>query len=812
MPRVLRPLAGFLFWIGFALLATGCVVNRMWHAVSLGSSHLLALTLMAAALAGLLKWLGKCSLATALLVVGAAALLYFAGVLSVLTVGLMALAALGLGSLCVPTSWAARVPLSMVTGLSIIAGVDGWLLPFPVHFRWVYLLVFLVIAGWRWRALVTMLRPLPGLWSTAVAEVSGSAALAVLMVVAASTWAWLPTTMSDDLAYHLALPSQLAQLGYYQMNVGSNVWALAPWATDVLQGIAQVVAGRPSRGAVDMLWLGLSCVLTWQLCRKLSLPAAMRWLAVALLASLPLTMTLLHSMQTEGPTVAVMLALAVLVASQTRRDVRTLLVAGLLFGMLLAIKVSNVWFAGPLGLWLLWCSRGRWSWRGVVLACVAGLVVAGSSYVYAWVLTGNPVLPVFNGFFHSPWYPPSNFHDPRWDTGLHWNIVWGLVFHRHVYGESLALGPAVLLALAGCFVLALAQPRARALALVGLLCLLLPLSQIQYWRYAYPSLALLVPAMLCGVPVSLAGVRQRWCIGAALWLLVLVAVVFDGSSAWQVKTGALGRRIVSGKAGVVAHYVPVLVALNAIDARYGDSARVLVLLPKAPYATTLAGRAFVVNWYDPQLSAMADKARAATGPEAWLALFDDSGVNIVVTRAGQLDGALMQALLARHGQRVFDRGGVAAWRLPAMRGGSVVHSGSSGWTVRFDTSDAPAGFTLGHARVAWHCPVATIGREQAVVDWRVQDQSGAVSNHRQTVACLAHGVAQAEVYLHAPHRITGFEAVIRPAQGKGFNAASVDAKASLERDLTTQRNLAMRVWRWLGVTSTRMRKVTWGAS
>lgn len=670
LPGAPRLTPQFLFWAGMAAFGCGFVYHRMWHAVSLGSSQLVWLLLIAALVAGLLHWfarrrLARSSMATTWLLVGLVAWMCFAGVAQCLATVLIGLAALGAGSLLVPAGGHARMPLSLVTGLALICGVDGWLLPFRMHFRVVYLVLLLAIIVWRRRAIVAMLRPVAGGWLDAVDEARRSAALAVLVMFAASTWAWLPTTMYDDLAYHLALPSQLAQLGYYRMDVGSNVWALAPWAADVLQGIAQVLAGAEARGAVDTLWFGISCMLVWQLGRALSLPTAMRWLAVAMFAALPLTMTLLHSMQTEGPTVTAMLALAYLITTRPRPDGRALVVMGVLFGLLIGLKVSNLWFAGPLGLWLLWRSRAAFAWRALPLALLLGAVVAGSSYVYAWVLTGNPVLPLFNDVFQSPWYPVANFHDPRWDTGFRWDLVWNLVFQPGTYMESGSIGPLVLIALGGCFFVALAKPRTRGLALVGAVCLLLPLFMIQYLRYAYPALALLIPAMLCGVPLADAGTRLARGTWAALWTLVTVSLVFAGSAGWQMKSGALGTRLISGKTAVMARYAPIRFVLDNIDKRRGKSARVLILARDMPFAAQMAGRAFVTNWYDPQLSALAGKAREAKNSRGWLTLFEHSGANVLVTREGEADHGLMQAIKARHGRKAFTFKGLDAWQLPA---------------------------------------------------------------------------------------------------------------------------------------------------
>lgn len=102
------------------------------------------------------------------------------------------------------------------------------------------------------------------------------AVLALLAIGAMSTFAWPPTLDFDSLAYHLNLPSQLVTFGYYQMSVATNVWAVSPWAADVLQAIAWLVGGMQARGAVDTLWASLSLALMWKLCEELELRPGMR--------------------------------------------------------------------------------------------------------------------------------------------------------------------------------------------------------------------------------------------------------------------------------------------------------------------------------------------------------------------------------------------------------------------------------------------------------------------------------------------------------------------------------------------------------
>src|SRR6185312_10666615 len=342
-----------LYWLGFVLLAAGFVINELWRGIVPGPTLFLGGLLLASLLlAFVLCRVLRCAMATALLLLWLLALAYFAGFAACLAVVLVALAAMGAGSLLVPSEVPARDVLCILVGIALLCGVDGWLLPFLIHSRAVYVIVLLAMVMLRWRGILPMLRGMPMRWSAAVAAAPGMAVIALLAVGAMSTFAWLPTLNFDELAYHLNLPSQLVGLGYFQMNVGSNVWALSPWAADVLQAIAWMVAAVPARGAVDALWAGITLALIWKLCEELGLRPALRWLAVALYAAIPTIAYTLSSMQTEGPTAAVIAALALLIQHVREPGRRDLLLAAVLFALLLALKISNLMFAGPLGLWL----------------------------------------------------------------------------------------------------------------------------------------------------------------------------------------------------------------------------------------------------------------------------------------------------------------------------------------------------------------------------------------------------------------------------------------------------------------------------
>src|SRR5690606_27085940 len=172
----------------------------------------------------------------------------------------------------------------------------------------------------------------------------------------------------------------------------------------------------------------------WQLCKLLGVRPALRWAAPALFASLPMTSSLLGGMQTETFASAATIGLAVVVIDTSRHGTRRLLAGALLFGLLCGLKPLHVIAGLLLAGWAGWRQR-RSLPAPLALAGATLLVVAigGSSYVQAWIVAGNPVLPLFNSVFLSPWFGPVDFADPNWHQGLDATTLWRLTFDTDAY-------------------------------------------------------------------------------------------------------------------------------------------------------------------------------------------------------------------------------------------------------------------------------------------------------------------------------------------------------------------------------------------
>jgi hypothetical protein len=92
--------------------------------------------------------------------------------------------------------------------------------------------------------------------------------------------------------------------------------------------------------------------------------------------------------------------------------------AGAMAGAAVALKLTNAVLAPGVLAGLLVAAPGwrvRWGvlWRFAVAAAAVGLALGGPLALALESRHGNPVFPLLNGLFRSPWYPPVDFYDTR---------------------------------------------------------------------------------------------------------------------------------------------------------------------------------------------------------------------------------------------------------------------------------------------------------------------------------------------------------------------------------------------------------------
>lgn len=586
-------------------------------------------------------------------------LLVFAGPVVVVTAMLITLAALGLGSLA-NRGDGASAATSLVVGLACMAACVGWLLPFPLHYRWVYLVLVVAIIVLRRRNIAVQVRGA----ATSLRDLASTQPLWLILLIGAATIAslglWLPSLNYDDNAVHLILPSQLLFDGYYHLDVQTQSWAVAPWANNVLHGVAMMLAGGEARPAVALLWLLLGIVGGWRLARVLGASPGVALAAAAVFVSQPLTGYFTTSMQVDGASTAILLNLAAMAVGPERAKLGAVAI-GAICGLLLSLKTSNLVYLLPLlaGLVAAQSVGNRLRWAVTALATL--LLVGGSSYVYATLVTGNPLFPFYNAVFQSPYYPLQNLHDKRWLAGISWRSLWDLTFHSDSYGEFYpgAAGVAVLALLPALLVDALRRPGPRFLLLWAFVTGILVFSFLQYLRYIFPALSVLT---VLGV-VSLERVAGRRAFVLAVLAVTLANAALMPTTSWIARGNHWVQLLRDGpgsRADIVRKVIPERALLQRVMARNPDAC-VLMSDPKSPFVGAGHGHGISLHRrYDPVLWQARELANADATGQRWQQLLADIGASQVIVDAPN-EPALVAALQVAGYRQVDDEGLLQTW-------------------------------------------------------------------------------------------------------------------------------------------------------
>ncbi|MCB1569367.1 MAG: hypothetical protein KDI69_11200, partial [Xanthomonadales bacterium] len=474
---------------------------------------------------------------------------------------------------------------------------------------------------------------------------------------------WLPSMNYDDNSAHLLLPFQLLHDGYYHLDVQTQSWGLAPWANNVLHGIATLLAGHEARAAVNLAWLILGVSGAFRLASALEAPRGAALAAAALYASLPLTGFFTTSMQVDGASAAVLMHLAAGMVS-SGRTLPAATHVGLLLGLLAGLKVTNSIYVFPALVWLAWLSvkhkQPGWFLRMGVIAAMAG----GASYAYSFAVTGNPLFPLFNSVFQSAYYPATDFVDPRWSTGISWTTVWDLTMHSDRYGEvypgawgisPIALLPALALG-------ALNDARLRWITVWFLLSGVIVFAQMQYLRYIFQATAVL--GVLGVVALHRLVVPKAFTL--ATILLIAGNACLLTTTSWMAHQDPWRILLAKGSSalhGIEAEMTPERVLLRRIVEK-DDNACILLATPDSPYIGIAGGRAVSVNGsYDLRMAKAFKAARTDPSGGHWRSLLNSLGVSYVVTPV-ELDPVLRRVLGEDAFARIDQQGQVIVWAHP----------------------------------------------------------------------------------------------------------------------------------------------------
>jgi len=279
--------------------------------------------------------------------------------------------------------------------------------PIPV-FAMLVLLTVIVTPGlyrtWKGR-LQTLPAEISAWASHRQFEVSLTLAVLFLCFTAVFIWALSPTIRFDSIVYHLAAPETYVENRGIIEVTEPMVFYMSHYG-EMLFTLALIAAGQPLPGLVHLLSGLLTIGLTFLIARRLGYPR-IGWIAALLLATMPI---LYDAGTVHNDFFVAMFSLASLYAIlgwwQERR-LGWLLIAGILAGLSVGVKVNAAVPALTGGLAILaGLVHRREAWKRSLLALVGYAAPVVLLYVpwavVNFIWTNNPFYPFFCSLFACP--------------------------------------------------------------------------------------------------------------------------------------------------------------------------------------------------------------------------------------------------------------------------------------------------------------------------------------------------------------------------------------------------------------------------
>lgn len=403
----------------------------------------------------------------------------------------------------------------VLTGIGIYGTLAGLLAHYPINYPGLYgiSLALPLILGWRIIYEIDIFNAIC-VWKKTKSKFKLN-----LLDLAISTIslfyfivALMPELGYDALAMHLYIPSHLAQRHQWGFDASTYVWAVMPMLGDWIFSIGYLLAGETASRFINISFIFLLAVLIRDIVQWAGgTTYGARW-AILLFLSTPLTFTEGSSLYIESIWACFVVAGSfALLRSCTFSDKSKfeISISGLMLGYALAAKALT--FTIALALLLILIKKYKtWSkillFRYLLFSFSLFSVFGFIPYITAWVLTGNPVFPLFNKIFKSPYYSSvTNFENPAYTSGFNWDSIYRVTFQssKYIEGYAGAAGFQWLLLLIPSVVIFIISKNRKGLALIflGLVPILITFQSQSYLRYIFPSSVILTASV--GVVLNL---------------------------------------------------------------------------------------------------------------------------------------------------------------------------------------------------------------------------------------------------------------------------------------------------------------------
>ncbi|MEO6292393.1 MAG: hypothetical protein ABIO88_07195 [Burkholderiaceae bacterium] len=503
---------------------------------------------------------------------------------------------------------------NFLVGAGVYGTVIGLLAHFPINYPGVYGILLAIPFMLDWRIAFDKCKE----FQKYVAGVSNSVininsldiaigVLALLYILVAL----MPELGYDSLVTHLFVPAHLSLRHQWGFDAGTYVWAVMPMLGDWIFSIGYMLDGET---ATRLFNVGFIFVLA-ALLREMVLWAGgtllgARWVVLIFLST-PLTYTEGSSLYIESiwASFTVAGAFAVLRAcTRVEKEKFELVVAGLLLGCSLAAKAVTFTYLPILVVLLIWHHKVWFKATGlqiILLGTCLFLVIGLVPYLTAWVLTGNPVFPMFNKIFQSPYYSiTENFNNTNYNSGFNWDILYRITFKTGKYLEANAGASGfqwlLLFMTSGIALLSLKHHKGIVLMLLGIVSAALVFHSQSYLRYIFPSYILLMTCVgvVLSTTLTMPLVTRNLWYAAAGTTVVLNLIFINSGNAFYQDFPVKSVFDKTQREQYLLNRLPIRFAVELVNKLNIENASVAVFAD--PLTAGLSGNAFYTNWYNPR--------------------------------------------------------------------------------------------------------------------------------------------------------------------------------------------------------------------
>jgi hypothetical protein len=231
------------------------------------------------------------------------------------------------------------------------------------------------------------------------------------------------------------------------------------------------------------------------------------------------------------------------------------------------------------------------------------VIIDSDPYFTAWLISGNPVFPFFNGVFQSIYYEASNFNNAPYNTGITWDFLYKIIFDSKSYLEATngATGFQWLLLLPTSILLLIIKwnKKAMLLLLTSILCISAAFYSQSYLRYSFPIFILVGASISVSVNsiIKLHPVTYKVLVGLGV-ITIGLNILFFSSATWTYRSLPLSVLVdKESKRDYLTIRSPVRIAVEEIN-HINIKQLPVAFLTNETYAAGLNSDALYPTWHN----------------------------------------------------------------------------------------------------------------------------------------------------------------------------------------------------------------------